>query len=191
MPQINHTLLASGAPQLLRRAMTSMIVTTMVIIGAILTAPVEALALQTNPSALSFTGTQGAADPSAQSVTLWKRNDRDNSWTANVSASWLTISPTAGTISTERDQVSVDVNLSDLAAGNYSSNILIIEVGPKGGTRRTVLPVSLTVLPATSIPNLSVSPSGLTFSGTAGGAKPGCQNIYRFQHRHWHLVLDG
>lgn len=136
MPQTNHTLLASGAPQLLRRAMTSMIVTTMVIIGAILTAPVDALALQTNPSVLSFTGTQGAADPSAQSVTLWKRNDRDNSWTANVSASWLTVSPTAGTISTERDQVSVDVNLSDLAAGNYSSNIIIIEVGPKGGTDR-------------------------------------------------------
>lgn len=168
----NHSLLVPAAPQLLRRTMMWMILTTMVITGAILTAPVEVVALQTNPSALSFTGTQGATDPPAQSVTIWKRSDRDKSWTANVSASWLTVSPTAGSISTERDQISVDVNLSNLATGNYSSSITIVEAGPKGGTRRTVLPISLTVLPAPSIPNFSVSPSGLTFSGTAGGSNP-------------------
>jgi hypothetical protein len=87
----------------------------MVAIGAAFTAPVEALALQASPSALSFTGTQGAADPAAQSVTLRKRGDRNNSWTASVSASWLTVSPMSGSISTERDQVNVEVNLPNAA----------------------------------------------------------------------------
>ena len=141
------TQLFSAAPQLLRRAMTCMAVVLIVITDAVLAAPAEALALQTSPSALSFTGTQGMADPPAQSVTIWKRGDRKKSWTASASASWLTVSPMSGSISTERNQVSVGANLSNLAAGNYSSSVIIIVVGQNGGTLKTVLPVSLTVLP--------------------------------------------
>ena len=177
MSGANRSLLIPAAPQLLRQTMMWMILTTMAITGSILTAPVKVFALQINPSALSFTGTQGAVDPPAQSVTIWKRNDRDKSWTANVSASWLAVSPAAGTISTERDQISVDVNVANLTAGNYSSSITIVEVGPKGGIRRTVLPVSLNVLPAPSIPNFSLSPSSLTFSGTAGGTNPAAKTF--------------
>jgi len=148
-----------------------------VITGTVLTAPVEALALQASPSALSFTGTQGAADPAAQSVTLWKRGNRNNSWTAAVSDSWLAVGPMSGSISTERDEITVEVNLSNMAAGNYSSSITIIEVGPIVGTRKTILPVSLTVLPSHSTSSFSVHPPDLTFSGTAGGANPSAQTF--------------
>jgi YbbR domain-containing protein len=172
MSRIIRSLLVPPGPQLLRRIMMWMILSTMVITGAILTSQVEALALQTSPSALSFTGTQGAADPSTQSVTIWKRGDQERSWTASDSASWLTVSPNSGSISTERDQISVGVTLSNLAAGNYSSQVIINVVNAKGIVRKTALPVSLTVLPAPSVPNFSVSPASLTFSGTAGGTSP-------------------
>ena len=177
MSQTNHNPQFSTALLLLRRAVTCMTVVLMVITCAVLTAPVEALALQTSPSALSFTGTQGGADPAAQSVTIWKRGERTRSWTASVSDSWLTVSPMSGSISSERDQVSVDVNLSSLPAGNHSSNVIIFDVGPNGGTRRTVLPVSLTVLPSQSTSSFNVSPSSLVFSGTGGGASPAAQTF--------------
>jgi hypothetical protein len=163
MSRSNHKPQFSTALQLLRRAMMCTTMLLMVAIGAAFTAPVEALALQASPSALSFTGTQGAADPAAQAVTLWKRGSRNNSWTASVSDSWLAVGPMSGRISTERDEISVEVNLSNMAAGNYSSNIIIIEVGPIVGTRKTILPVSLTVLPSNSTSSFSVSPPSLTF----------------------------
>jgi len=177
MSRANHKLQFSVVHQLLCRAMLCMTVVLMVAVGSVFTAPVEALALQASPSALSFTGTQGAADPAAQSVTLRKRGDRNNSWTASVSASWLTVSPMSGSISTERDQVNVEVNLSNLAAGNYSSNLIVIEMRPNGGTRKTVLPVSLTVSPPISTSSFNVSPPSLAFSGTAGGASPAAQTF--------------
>lgn len=177
MSRTNHKPQFSTALQLLRRAMMCMTMLLMVTIGTVLTAPVKALALQTSPSALIFTGTQGGADPAAQSVTIWKRGDRARSWTASVSASWLTVSPMSGSISSERDQVSVDVSLSSLPVGNHSSNVIIIDVGPNGGTRRTVLPVSLTVSPPISTSSFNVSPPSLAFSGTAGGANPAAQTF--------------
>ena len=78
MSRANHKLQFSVVLQLLCRAMLCMTVVLMVAVGSVFTAPVEALALQASPSALSFTGTQGAADPAAQSVTLRKRGDRNN-----------------------------------------------------------------------------------------------------------------
>ncbi|MFI5224937.1 MAG: BACON domain-containing protein, partial [Nitrospirales bacterium] len=177
MSRTNHKPQFSTSPQLLRRAVTCMTVILMVITCAVLSAPVEALALQTSPSALSFTGTQGGVDPAAQSVTIWKQGDRERSWAASVSASWLTVSPMSGSISSEQDQVSVDVSLSSLPAGNHSSNVIITDVGPNGGTRRTVLPVSLTVSPPISTSSFNVSPPSLVFSGTAGGASPAAQTF--------------
>ena len=168
MAQTDHNLLLSATPQLLRRAMMSMTVALVVITGTVLTTPVQAWALQTSPSALSFTGTQGAADPSAQSVTIWKGGSREKSWTAGGSASWLTVSPMSGTISTERDQISVGVNLSNLAPGNYSSSVIISVVDLNGSIRKTALPVSLTVRPPNSTSSFIVSPPSLAFTAAVG-----------------------
>ena len=165
MAQTDHTLLFSTTSLLLRRAMLCMTVALIVITGTVLTGPVQAFAFQTSPSALSFTGTQGAINPSAQSVTVWKRGVREKSWTANVSASWLTVNPMSGSISTERDEISVGVNLSGIAAGTHNATITITVPGapPKS------IPVTLTVTQATPMSGFSVSPSTLAYTGTVGG----------------------
>ena len=166
MAQTDHTLLFSTTSLLLRRAMLCMTVALIVITGTVLTGPVQAFAFQTSPSALSFTGTQGAINPSAQSVTVWKRGVREKSWTANVSASWLTVNPMSGSISTERDEISVGVNLSGIAAGTHNATITITVPGapPKS------IPVTLTVTQATPMSGFSVSPSTLAYTGTVGGS---------------------
>ena len=166
MAQTDHTLLFSTTSLLLRRAMLCMTVALIVITGTVLTGPVQAFAFQTSPSALSFTGTQGAINPSAQSVTVWKRGVREKSWTANVSASWLTVNPMSGSISTERDEISVGVNLSGIAAGTHNATITITVPGapPKS------IPVTLIVTQATPMSGFSVSPSTLAYTGTVGGS---------------------
>ena len=165
MARTGHTLLCSPTPQLLRRAMLCMTVALIFITGTVLTAPGQAFALQTSPSVLSFTGTQGAVDPSAQSITVWKQGVREKSWTATVSASWLTVSPMSGSISTERDQISVGVKLSGVAAGAYNATITITVPG----TPTKSVPVTLTVTQATPMSVFSVSPAMLAYTGTVGG----------------------
>ena len=166
MAQTDHTLLFSTTSLLLRRAMLCMTVALIVITGTVLTGPVQAFAFQTSPSALSFTGTQGAINPSAQSVTVWKRGVGEKSWTANVSTSWLTVNPMSGSISTERDEISVGVNLSGIATGTHNATITITVPGapPKS------IPVTLTVTQATPMSGFSVSPSTLAYTGTVGGS---------------------
>lgn len=172
MARTNHTLLFSTTPHLLRRAMLYLTLALIVITGIVLTAPVQAFALQTSPSALSFTGTQGAIDPSAQSITVWKRGAREKSWTASASASWLIVSPMSGSLSTERDQISVGVNLSGLASGTYNA---AVTVAATGSTTKT-LPVTLTVIASTPA-TIGLNTTSLGFAGTVGGTNPSAQTF--------------
>lgn len=170
MAPIDRNQLFSAAPQLLRRAMMCMAVVLIVITGAVLAVPVEALALQTSPSALSFTGTQGAADPSAQSVTIWNLGSREKSWTASTAASWLILSPVSGT---KNGTVTANVNLAGLAAGTYNTTITVTAAG---ATSKTV-PVALTLTAATLAPAIGFNTTSLGFSGTVGGTNPSAQTI--------------
>ncbi len=117
----------------------------------------EALAQQVSPSSLSFSATQGGANPTNQSISLSSHKKRGvtKNWTMTDSASWLTISPASGTISTETDQVIVSANVSGLAAGTYQASILVTLAGDKGGTSQISVPVTLTVNP----PSISSPPS--------------------------------
>lgn len=138
----------------------------------------QAWALSTSPSSLSFSGTQGEATPPSQTITFWKGNDRTRNWAATPGAAWMTISPSSGTISTERDQMTVSVNLTGLSAGTYSTAVVIAVDGLKGRGNLTAIPVTLTVTGTTSsTPSISLAPTALSFSGVAGGTAPAAQSI--------------
>lgn len=123
----------------------------------------EASAQQVSPSSLSFSATQGGANPANQTLSISNHKKRGvtKNWNATDSASWLTISPASGTISTETDQVIVSANISGLAAGTYQASILVTLAGDKDGTSQTSVPVTLTVN-ATS----TSSPSSITLQWT-------------------------
>ena len=98
-----------------------------------------------SPSSLAFTGTEGTSNPTAQAVTLWKKGNRTRTWTVSRPVPWVTVTPSSGTISRERDNISVAVNLAGLNAGNYTTNVIItLEDTAKS------IPVSLTVVSSTS-----------------------------------------
>lgn len=166
--QNNHTQRYSATTRTLRHAIVGMLVCGTFFAGTFLMKPAAAFALQTSPTSLSFTGIQGSTNPSAQSVTISKHGDREKSWTARSSADWLMVSPSSGSISTEKDQLTVGVNLSNVVAGTYTGAITITTVGTQGHTRNTTLSVSLNVQSATTTSGFTLSPSSLTFSATVG-----------------------
>ena len=75
-----------------------------------------AWALQVSPSSLTFTATQGGTIPSSQIITFSKYNKRQVGWTSSDNATWISVTPSSGTL-TQTDQVAVSVNSVGLGAG--------------------------------------------------------------------------
>lgn len=158
------------------------------VLGLLLSAG-ELWAFPYAPSALTFTAAEGAASPPAQTVTFSKKSFIPNDWTAKAASSWLMISPTSGTISTEKDTISVQVSPSGLVAGTYSSSFNIAVSNKNGGVQTATIPVTFVVSTstttitstssssATAIPSILLNPTSLSFSGTAGGANPLAQTL--------------
>lgn len=127
---------------------------------------------------LTFTAAQGTTSPPAQRVTFsTKKSFVPKNLTATAASSWLLLSPAPGTISTEQDTISVQVNTSGLSAGTYNSSFNIAVTGSgngkKGETQTATIPVTFVVSSVTTTsPSLLLNPAILSYSGTAGGANP-------------------
>lgn len=146
----------------------------------------ELLAFPYSPSTLTFTAAEGTASPPVQTVTFAKKSFVPKNWTATAASPWLILSPSSGTISTEKDTISVQVNTSGLSAGSYSSSFNIAVTGKNGGTQTATIPVTFAVSTSgtatnssttTTTSSIALNPPSLGFSGTAGGATPLAQTI--------------
>lgn len=121
-------------------------------------------AIGLNPSALTFTGIAGGANPAAQSIGISNTDGGTLTWTASDNVSWLTLTPASGT---NAGSVSASVNLSGLTTGTYNATVT---VAATGATTKT-LPVTLTVATATSSgTGFSISPTTLAYTATVGQA---------------------
>lgn len=132
----------------------------MALLIGIWTSP-EAWALTVSPTAMTFQAVQGATNPPSQTVNVSKSNKRQSSWIATDNASWLSLSPGVGSI-TSTAQVGLTVNTAGLAPGTYSATVTILV--DKGGS--SSVPVTLTVVPpptsGTSTTSGSTTSSGST-----------------------------
>jgi hypothetical protein len=156
------------------------------ILGLLLPAG-EILAFPYAPTTLTFTAAEGTASPPAQTVTFSKKSFVQKNWTAQATSSWLMISPASGTISTEQDTISVQVNPSGLSTGSYSSSFNIAVANKNGGTQTATIPVTFVISTSgttttsstltTTTPSMLLNPTSLSFSGTAGGANPLAKTI--------------
>lgn len=125
-----------------------------VILACGLWASPDAWAVSVSPTAVTFYAIEGAADPSSQAVSVSKGNKRTANLTATDNAAWLAVSPSTATISSTAE-VLLAAKVSGLRAGTYSANVTIkVE---KGGS--TVIPVTLSVLPATTLATTSTTTS--------------------------------
>ena len=123
---------------------------------AINAAPVLTL----SPASLTFTaaGTQSVALGSTGSAL---------SYTTSSNAGWLTALPSAGTAP---GTLSVSVNTTGLAPGNYSG---LVTVTPTGAAPQDVA-VTLNLAPPAQ---LSLAPTALVFDGVSGAASPASKSV--------------
>ena len=96
---------------------------------------------------------------------------------ATANAPWITVTPSSGTITTEKDTVSVRTTIADLTAGSYSAHVTITETGQGGRIRRSLLPVTLSITGAAATPAIQLSVSNLAFTGIVGGNNPTAQTF--------------
>ena len=99
--------------------------------------------LGASPTALSFTATQGGANPAPKTVTI-SNTGGTLSWTASEPATWLTLSPATGS---GAGTLAASVNTAGLAAATYNSTIT---VAAAGATSQSVGVTLLVNPPATS-----------------------------------------
>jgi hypothetical protein len=130
--------------------------------------------LQLTPAVLSFTASDGSANPPAQVVTVSNPGVLPLHWSATASTSdgnnWLSLGPQSGNVAKGSSQaVSISVNSSMLLPGTYNGWITFNSDGtiPTRNIPQAIY-VSLTIAPQCS---LSVSPGALTF--TAAYLQPG------------------
>jgi len=120
-----------------------------------------------SPSTLAFAYSQSGALPAAQSVQIAGAQSFKASAGTSSGGAWLAVTPASGTGNVT---LSVSVNPSGLAPGNYNGTITVT---PTGSAAQTVA-VTLTVSPAAS---LAAAPSPLAFAYTAGNPPPAAQTV--------------
>jgi uncharacterized protein (TIGR03437 family) len=135
-----------------------------------------AAAVSASPSSLTFSVRQGDPNPSAQTLAV-SSSGASLSFTISATTvsggNWLSVSPTS---SQTLANLSVSVNSSGLAAGNYSGQLTIS--APNASPSSVTVPVTLTVL---ALATLTCSPTtgpvtvGVSYSATctaSGGTAP-------------------
>ena len=134
--------------------------------------PVEPPAIGASPTNLSFTATQGGANPATQTLSISNTGDGTLSWTASASANppWLTLSPASGT---GDGAVTLTVTTGALAAGSYSATVTLNATGADAVT----VPVKFTVATASMPPAIGVSPTSFSFTARRGGSDPATQTL--------------
>lgn len=126
-----------------------------------------ALTLTATPASLSFAYVLGGTNPASQSINITATQTATIS-TSVTNGPWLTVTNSgASTPAT----LTVGVNASSLASGNYLATISITSTGASNSP--LIVPISLVV---SNKPTFAASPASLTFTAQ-GGANPASQSV--------------
>jgi len=125
--------------------------------------------LTLSPTTLTFSYQTGGTTPASQNVSVTSSGSVLN-YTVTTSAAWLTTSPTSGTTP---GTVSVGVNTSGLGAGTYNGNVTVTASGASNSPRTVAVTLNIT----SSTPNLTLSPTTLSFAYQVGGTTPAAQTV--------------
>jgi hypothetical protein len=106
--------------------------------------------IKLNASGLTFTGVEGGANPTDLVLQLTNPGAGTLSTSIADDMSWLTVSPTSHTTTTDTDLVTFSVNLSGLTVGTYRGTVTITATGASNTPH--LLPVILDVTAVAPIP---------------------------------------
>lgn len=144
--------------------------------------PPTAPIIGASPLNVSFTTTQGQANPPGQAVTITNTGGSPLMWRTAVNllaSSWLGASPTGGTIEAgQTGQVTININASSLTPGTYVGQVVLAGTDSNnntaGGSPQTIT-INLVVLPPCTL--AQPSSSALSFSAMQGGSSPNAQSV--------------
>jgi Viral BACON domain/Carboxypeptidase regulatory-like domain len=156
------------------------------------TLPFVSPIMSASPLSLNFSNIQGQPNPTDQVITISNNGSRALNWHTNPQAlaqSWLNTSPTGGTIPRgQSGQVTIHVNTTQLAPGNYVGLITLNGVDAKGNAAPgspqiitvnlvvqspcTISPPSSSALSFSAVQEASTNPATQTVMFTAWG---GCE----------------
>ena len=123
--------------------------------------PVPPAAIGATPPSLSFTATQGGANPATQTLSISNSGGGTLSWTASDSAAWLRLSRTSGT---NNGVIIVSVITGATAAGTYNGTITLSATGIASVTVPVAFTVDTTSVPPPASQTPPPTPSGLHIS---------------------------
>ena len=117
-----------------------------------------------SPSSFSFTAAEGGANPADQALSIWNSGGGTLNWSISDDVAWLGLSPTSGSSTGETNNVTLSVDISGMAVGNYDATIIISATGATNTPQTT--PVSVEIIaPDTTPPTISnVKASNITTS---------------------------
>lgn len=132
---------------------------------------------------LTFTAVAGGAVTPPQGFGIRNAGQGAMSWSAAAGvlsggSDWLAVTPDSGTSDAalaDAPLALVGVNPDGLAPGAYYGQVSVSSPGADNTPQQ--VSVALNVLPANSNPGPIVQPSGLVFTGVAGGESPGSQTV--------------
>ncbi len=118
------------------------------------------------PLVLNFTAVEGGANPVAQNVAVTETNNKNVDFTANETATWISL---ANTDLNTPGGFDVNVDITGVGEGSYSDTITIAAAGVTNSPIKVA--VNLTVS-APEVKLLTTVPDTLFFFATEGGANP-------------------
>src|ERR1035437_6377065 len=121
----------------------------------------RSVSYQATPASLSFSASAGGNAPGTQTINL-SSSISGLSFTASTSATWLSISPSSGSLPAI---LTVSIDPSSLAAGTYQGTVTI--TAPSAVPSTTTVAVTLTVLPGKPAA-LGIDTQNVSFTSTQG-----------------------
>ena len=111
-----------------------------------------------NPTFLTFIAQEGGTQTAPQTLNITNPGKGTLSWSASEAASWLTLSPTSGTTTTETDAITVTVNTIGLLTNTYTAPITITSNGASNNPQQVLATLAITA-PASTKATLAWDPN--------------------------------
>ena len=127
-----------------------------------------------SPKSLSFSAEEAGANPASQNIQIKNNGDGTLNYSLTDDADWLSVSPTSGTSTGGANSHTVSVDISGLGEGTYNGTITITDANASNSPQMVNVTLNISAQPP---PEISVTPTSLTFNADQGGSNPSSQNI--------------
>ena len=131
-----------------------------------------------SPSSLTFSGTQGGANPAAKTLSITNTGGGTLSWTVSDNAAWLSLSPASGTAP---GSATASVNTAGLAAGTYNATITATATGATNTPQAVAVTLTVTAPVSQSAIVTNMVPDGSGATVTIQGPGQVLEFIYNAQ----------